>query len=230
MQGHHRIKPRPHVGVVAAPETATQKTKGNDMPETLIFDAPQEVVTVTCYPCGDTFNPEHSSEWAVQVEAETGRDFCDRCARRHYVECANCHERIRRDYSHIILGGTRICDSCYEEQYSSCSNCGQGVERGELRYQVYCSNCADEISIFPYNAKPTFEPLGEAKHFYGLELEAEYRGHNPSRLESIARATRNLFPDDFCIIKDDSSISNGFEICTRPATRKIQKKSWARFF
>lgn len=182
-----------------------------------------------CYRCGDSFDTDDSTPLAIAVDEQQSRGYCNQCAEQLYFSCSNCGEVAYLDYSNQVSTG-RICEDCYTAQFRHCSSCGTSVPIDSLVYQVYCRNCADNTSIFPYHAKPTFELLGEGKHHYGLELEAEYRGHDAGRLDSIARRTRKLFPRDFCIIKEDSSVGCGFEICTRPATIEKQKESWSKFF
>jgi len=186
-------------------------------------------ITVACYHCGAVFEPATRSEFSALVFEQTRTNFCDYCAERTYFTCANCNDVTSTSYRYTVEG-EQFCESCYRESYRACYSCGTAVGNDALVYQLYCQHCADEISIFPYSAKPIFDLLGTGKFHYGLELEVEYKGRNPSRLESIARITRKLFPPDFCIIKEDSSVEHGFEICTRPATLKKHKEIWSNFF
>jgi hypothetical protein len=87
-------------------------------------------------------------------------------------------------------------------------------------------------TIQEYHSKPTLIPLYERKTFsglyFGVELEYESKG-SPENLEMLARKTQEYF-GDFVTIKQDNSLFNGFEICTRPATLELHKKTWQGFF
>lgn len=89
-----------------------------------------------------------------------------------------------------------------------------------------------------YNANPTYDGLGKSPHFLGVELEVEVTGEfdrdtsakTVKKILNEERDFRNYDRKDFAICKSDGSIRYGFEICTRPASLKIQKEKWGQFF
>lgn len=88
--------------------------------------------------------------------------------------------------------------------------------------------------IKDYHSKPSFEPRGKSifgkdpiGHFFGVELEVEVVSEE--KLEIVAeKVERSL--DGFAILKKDSSLKNGFEICSSPATLSYHKENWDNFF
>jgi hypothetical protein len=58
-------------------------------------------------------------------------------------------------------------------------------------------------------------------------LEVECTGGDPY---ADARQTQSLLPAQFAITKSDGSLSNGFEICTRPASLEAHRENWSAFF
>ena len=65
--------------------------------------------------------------------------------------------------------------------------------------------------------------------YYGVESEMERRKDCPS---DIAERVHNLMHKHipFALLKNDGSLSNGFEIVTAPATLNAHKKYWKPFF
>lgn len=86
--------------------------------------------------------------------------------------------------------------------------------------------------IQPYHTKPNFDPLGKStfsQSFLGVELELESRIREDKILEELAQKTINEL-GDFVVLKQDASLSFGFEICSRPASLDTHKEKWSNFF
>lgn len=111
------------------------------------------------------------------------------------------------------------------------------MELGEIAKKAKKLPTLEPIDYF---SKPTFETAGISLfgHFLGVELELEsiFQGQNTSdivkRNQSVYQANQSLIKNDdkFCIIKNDGSLKNGFEICTRPASLDYHKQQWQSFF
>ncbi len=71
------------------------------------------------------------------------------------------------------------------------------------------------------------EYSGVAPVFLGIELEVEKREKCPNKIEHMVAADLGM---DYMVLKSDSSIQNGFEIVTAPATIGFHLKAWDRFF
>src|SRR4051812_17519678 len=85
--------------------------------------------------------------------------------------------------------------------------------------------------IHNYLAKPRLDPLEEKKTFSSLYLGVELELEIKSSLQIPLDKTEELLKD-FVIMKNDGSLPQGasFEICSRPATLEIHKKTWQTFF
>lgn len=68
---------------------------------------------------------------------------------------------------------------------------------------------------------------GVAPVFLGIELEVEKRKTCPPKIEHLVAKDLGI---DYMILKSDSSIQNGFEIVTCPATIGFHLTKWDKFF
>jgi hypothetical protein len=68
-------------------------------------------------------------------------------------------------------------------------------------------------------------PADKGKRLYGVEMEIEYTSRTPSGTD----ATVERFVQKDAILKCESTISEGFELVTRPMTMENQKKFWRSF-
>lgn len=74
-------------------------------------------------------------------------------------------------------------------------------------------------------ARVTSVPKGDGPQFYGVELEVECGDHD---VEDIAREIKPLLRG-VAIMKDEGSVSNGFEIVTRPMSVIEHRRFWKNF-
>src|ERR1051326_2405182 len=87
--------------------------------------------------------------------------------------------------------------------------------------------------IRQYNAKPSFTCRGKSQSnlFLGVELEVE-----PRKEKDFSMGLNTLSDKiceclgDFVITKSDSSIPDGFEICSSPASLEYHRDYWDKFF
>ena len=85
-------------------------------------------------------------------------------------------------------------------------------------------------TIHDRETKPDLCPLGNPgfdKCYLGVELEVE-----PKKIEDFDFCVQKIEETlrDFVILKNDYSLIEGFEICSRPATLDIHKEKWKTFF
>lgn len=85
------------------------------------------------------------------------------------------------------------------------------------------SNAKDNTYVESYDAQYD----GNAPVFLGIELEVERKNSTPAKIERLVIADLGK---DYAILKSDSSLDNGFEIVTAPATIGYHLKSWDKFF
>jgi len=80
------------------------------------------------------------------------------------------------------------------------------------------------------HTKPSFQPLGKRTFeqlYMGVELEFEPK--NQFDIQVLMDQIHDIF-HDFAIMKQDNSLLNGFEICSRPASLEVHKEKWTPFF
>lgn len=161
-------------------------------------------------------------------ETINGDFYCISCVEaRNLVSCSTCQAYGSRSHMASASGGRRVCRTCRQQHWWTCNDCSELIDSGD-----YCSSCErnnqdrwDLIKNYGYKPIPEFhgEP-GETLHL-GMELEI----NTPrSGLTDCARlATEHL--GGLGYLKDDSSISCGFEIVTHPMTHQYAAESfpWA---
>lgn len=146
--------------------------------------------------------------------------YCESCFEDRCFTCHDCDNAYLEKYS-ISYNGGLICESCYGDHYFTCEGCSEVCHNDDMACSedgCYCEMCAPDQSsgsIHNYHHKPRsifHRVKGEEKLYIGIELEVEgNRDHAEDVLEYSN--DENLF-----WIEDDSSIDNGFEIVSHPAT------------
>lgn len=79
----------------------------------------------------------------------------------------------------------------------------------------------DALKAFGYRDRP------KDKIHLGVELEFEMR---PNRCRFETANEVNKVVGDFCLIKNDASLEDGFEVNSAPASLKFHRQAWADFF
>ena len=159
----------------------------------------------------------------LEVEmVERGHNFED-----DYFLCNGCdiycHGAERQNFR-----SRRYCESCYNNNVSWCSEC----ETDYWSDDYHNCNENNESLILDYSYKP--RPIFYGKNynpkerlFFGLELEVEsVRGDR----EDNASIVKELLGDRV-YLKEDGSLSNGFEIVSHPHSLEAFRKefNWASF-
>lgn len=182
----------------------------------------------SCTDCSTIYATFRHTDWRSQISTVGFMELtqiegdlrCDTCAnefyeenggRHNYNSCPSCD-----DIFHVHNGywyrDTLYCSSCYENNYYECNDCGTECWDGDGH------DCEDEdedngvIHSYSYRPSPYF--FGKGQYHLGFELEVEAR--NNSRYDGAELVQDALGAHAY--MKDDGSLSDGFEIVTHPHT------------
>lgn len=185
---------------------------------------------ILCAFCGAVLDEDDANYFDNTV-------MCQDCMDEKTTVCDNCNEQIWRD---DVEGDSDItlCHHCYEYDYCSCEDCGRLVHHDDAYYYddsdyPYCHECyqkLEESAIKSYNYKPEPTFYGSGNLFYGIELEIDKGGecnNNADALLNIANSKENVL-----YAKHDSSIDDGFELVSEPATLDYHENNfrWPQVF
>jgi hypothetical protein len=166
---------------------------------------------------------EDTTEWQVIDWRGTETYICEPCYDDHHVRCDDCScslHAIRDGYSSV--GCDYVCEDCISDHYTWCDGCD------EYRHYDYPCDCNDNdgggfINSYSYNmkrgvlfyiAKSNFssnEPSGLV--VTGFENEMECVNGD---LAECAELAHDIYHPHGCVLKEDGSISHGFELVTSP--------------
>ena len=173
-----------------------------------------------CSHCGEEMNEEDVYFMGDEI-------YCLDCLEELTVICEECGERIYIDENEGTEN-TPLCSYCYQHYYTNCSHCNALIELDDAYYEngaCYCHECYQEEierkSIHSYGYKPDPIFYGEGERFLGVELEIDDGGRDYYN----ARQILNLANEEceHIYIKEDGSLSDGFEIVSHPMTLDYHK-------
>lgn len=156
----------------------------------------------------------HNLTTYTQIE---GNNYCEICATAYYQEnggehnyicCPSCEDNIHRDNGQWF-GDELYCEYCHDNNVYTCDECCQEYWDGNGHE---CEE--DESTIHSYSYRPSPYFFGKGQYHLGFELEVEAR--NSSRYEGASMVQDILGSRAY--MKDDGSLSDGFEIVTHPHT------------
>jgi hypothetical protein len=192
---------------------------------------PVETVEIQCRFCSTAIPDGFSDgEYSDYVEAS----LCVDCG----IRCECCEYVGDRDESRDSPDGDPWCPECYSERISHCLNCGEGqysdymyscddhpmCEGGEFCHECYEEHEASRHgSIHAYGYKPQPQFMGRGPRYFGVELEIDGAGETPDNADEILEHSKDqaLF-----YIKSDSSLNDGMEIVTHPASLEYHMKKF----
>ena len=162
-----------------------------------------------------------------QFERVFGQECCPTCREEIYAEhggddnffrCSSCDSMEMVDDGGYY-NGTRYCETCYDNNVYTCDDCGDTYWDGDGHY------CPDEdsshlINSYSYKPRPYF--FGNATYHMGFELEVESDGN--SRRDGAEVVTNAL--GERIYLKEDGSLSDGFEIVTHPHSLDEYQKNF----
>lgn len=141
-----------------------------------------------------------------EIYAEMNIPHCDKCG---------------APFPQHFYRGKNICEKCYREHFITCETCGEMVEREDSE-DGECLNCYQRHRVLPYHRNaPRIRFHGDTKGntepYMGVELEVAFGGENDDNVAAILPLI-NQPHDCFMYCSHDSSIEEGFENITNPAT------------
>jgi hypothetical protein len=181
-----------------------------------------EECTCQCESCEDMTTRDDAREDGYLT-------LCEDCYDNNYITCEECDRFVHTD-DYVSVQDTYLCTRCYENgEYHYCS----AQDESAHGYESDCSHCnrgSDEyLHNYSYKPDPLFHdtrmgayraPLPN-KRYFGVELETTPRS-GEYRDDAAEWIAQNI-SEEVLYMKEDSSISSGFEIVTHPMTL-----DWAR--
>lgn len=182
--------------------------------------------------CCDCFQCENVVRQDDTREYNDSR-LCDHCYNSDFGTCDDCGDITHSDSIFNVSAGNNICETCYDANYFRCNCCEEIYHINGYGSRGQCLDCVriltEEAVIKPYatNVLNFLDFQGDSKDgiYFGVELETNCCY---GELMNDAEATLRIV-DGFAILKEDQSLTNGFEIVTAPATLDVQKKNWSNF-
>ena len=153
----------------------------------------------------------------VEFEQIEGDERCTTCANAIYNEAGgrdnwracDCCEDIQYNDNMLWWNDGRYCSYCYDNNVYTCDDCGIEYWDGT---DHECEEDESVIHSYSYRPSPFF--FGKGQYYLGFELEVEARDESRYAGAEIAQDTLG----SHAYMKDDGSLSDGFEIVTHPHT------------
>lgn len=160
----------------------------------------------TCDQCDERMVDMYDAINGDTVCGDCTRGRCDDCD--HYA--TGCDDLTAVRWCH------EVCDSCRDSNYSYCHECDEYRSADEDCYD--CSRYdSDLIQNWDYRPTPNFH--GDGRLYMGLELEISSADNDCARLANEALGSLGY-------LKEDSSVSDGFEIVTHPMTHEYAREQF----
>lgn len=158
-----------------------------------------------------------SSDLVIYTQIE-GNTYCDNCTETYYEEnggednffcCSSCEDTVHNDNGQWF-NGTLYCGYCHDNNVYTCDECSEYYWDGDGH------DCSEDDNgvIHSYSYRPSPYFFGKGQYHLGFELEVEAR--NNSRYDGAQLVQNELGAHAY--MKDDGSLSDGFEIVTHPHT------------
>lgn len=175
---------------------------------------------ITCNSCGDRVEEQI-------ITGINGQIVCPDCLENYHHQgpgCGNWTSDTEGNY----------CSECMENR-GECNNCGDPDWNDNLIWyndeEIYCLQCIPpKNNILPYDENPldhlSFLP-NPSGVYLGVELEVECPGEDK---EKKAGEVLDQMGGREVICKEDGTLSNGFEIVSRPACLQGHRKIWDKLF
>ena len=148
--------------------------------------------------------------------------YCQPCYDDHTTRCSDCGDVVDAEQS-ISINGNDICHDCVDQSYHICGGCDGFVHCDYARFcdhceEDYCDDCYShhrhrDIHDYGYKPEPNF--LGDGDYHFGVELEIDGAGCNSDNVQHLLQYSNS---EDLFYIKEDSSLNDGMEIVSHPAT------------
>lgn len=190
----------------------------------------------SCVDCSTLYATTRNRDWRMlspitnsqfvtltQIEGDIRCDVCtsnfyeENGGEINYVSCESCSDIFHRDNG-SWYSDTLYCQNCHDNYVYTCDECSEEYWDGNGH------DCSDEDngSIHSYSYRPSPYFFGKGQYHLGFELEVESRDN--SRYEGAEIAQDAL--GSHAYMKDDGSLSDGFEIVTHPHTLDAYQKEF----
>ena len=167
-----------------------------------------------------------SSHLFMSFDSVDGNQLCRTCADIYmedyggpdeFFRCPACTHMRPYDDARDWEGDT-YCEGCYDNNTYSCENCG------EIQWRYNDHDCGedDDSLIHSYSYRPSPYFFGKGKYHFGFELEVESR--RSSKYDGARLVSNHLGARAY--LKEDGSLSDGFEIVTHPHTLETYQKEF----
>ena len=180
-----------------------------------------------CTDCNIPYATMRHTDWRTQISTVgfveltqiEGDLRCDNCSakfyeenggRHNYVTCPSCDDIFHRENG-LWYNDNLYCEGCHDSNVYTCDECCSEYWDGDGHD---CDSDEDNGSIHSYSYRPSPYFFGKGQYHLGFELEVEAR--NSSRYEGAELVQNELGAHAY--MKDDGSLSDGFEIVTHPHT------------
>jgi len=158
--------------------------------------------------------------------------YCQSCYDDEFVTCDRCGTAVRTDDAESDDDHS-YCQDCYYDYYTRCTDCNYIISRDDAEYpdddsdDPYCYNCysdhENEAAIHDYSFKPAPVFYGDGSRYFGVELEIDEGGKNRDKAEELLNVA-NYYEENI-YIKVDSSLNDGLELVTHPATLEYHQNT-----
>jgi hypothetical protein len=184
-----------------------------------------------CEDCVDTCENCECSAVRSDMHSDDYTLLCNSCYENNYITCEECDHFVHSD-SYINVQDTYLCQSCYDDgAYHHCD----AADEARHGHEDDCEDCngrrrsGELLHHYGYKPDPLFHDTRTSLYrhelkgcrYFGVELETTPRRGNDC-YEAAEYINENI-SDELLYLKEDSSISDGFEIVTHPMTLH-----WAR--
>ena len=177
---------------------------------------------IICSHCGAEIGEDED------FETVNGQVVCSDCIERYTSTCDRCGAIVWTEDSYGDEY-TTLCRHCYENHYTRCSCCDALVHEDDAYHldgYDYCAECyRDEVdrsrSIHDYGYKP--EPIfyGDAKRYFGIELEIDGAGKDSANADELLSIANQ--DEEHIYIKGDGSLDDGMELVSHPMSLEYHK-------
>lgn len=178
---------------------------------------------ITCGACGIE-SPSDDSSHAVGRYSDSV-DVCSECSNYNTFWCSHCEESyMLRYHDSVNVDGDTWCESCLANDAYLCENCGFDGHTDPENCRNYNNGTVHNYSFKP---SPVFHyGSGELNvddiPVFGIELESE---NITGSLNDVSNLFTSMFTENDVYLKEDGSLSYGFEIVTHPRSLA----SWREF-
>ena len=180
---------------------------------------PTEEEIVIISPCDCCSDGETEDNCFIVYSVGQEQRWCQDCYDSQAFWCHECDQNYDSGYydsGHVTGVGT-VCDGCLGNYYWWCEGCDEYRSNNDS----CCNDGVDDyVHNYSYKPDPVFHGVSPIQ--FGIELECENINHNNA--EAAAHFVR-VVKESTAYLKEDGSLSYGFEIVSHP--RDLD--SWREF-